>query len=118
MQDNDPNTAFSIFKRASSLLATLEELEADFISQLSYAETLAESIEAEKCIDLGAGKVGLGEKKAAADEKVIATWKKFFDKKKELGQLVANIKYMTRIYYDAKSCYENASKKYRQEKND
>ena len=109
LQDNDPNGAFNVMKRASSLLGTLETEEADLDSQLNKFKTLAEALEAATCLE-SEGSISKGEKIAASNDKVIDSWGKYYNIKKEHGQITALIKYLYRIYFDTKAIWEHGTK--------
>ena len=109
LQDNDPNGAFNVMKRASSLLGTLETEEADLDSQLNKLKTLAEALEAQTCLE-SAGSISKGEKIASANDNVISGWDKYHDIKKSHGQVAALIKYLYRVYFDTKAIWEHGTK--------
>ena len=113
LQDNDPETAFQLMKQASVLLGTEETKEAELDKYCNKLKTLAEAVEAEKCLDY-AGSVAKGEKYAACEDSVMKAWEAYHNAKQMQGETVALIKYLYRVYYDCKELWQQGARTLRQ----
>ena len=117
LEDNDPNSAYSIMKKASALLEYFETEEAETDKELNIKKTNAESLESQVALKESPNNVSKGEKLASCNNEVMYEWNEYYTAKCTHGRLIAIIKFLWRVYYDSQNVWKNSSQIQRRDNN-
>lgn len=109
LDESHVEDAYGIMKESSSLQASFEKLSADIGKMLADSEKQAKATHA-LISRQSSTKVNEGDRIATSSDEVLKAWELVSDLQKTQRYIDSTAKHISRIYFDSKLVYENASR--------
>lgn len=110
--DTDVGEAFSLMRDSSSLITNYEQEVANLQKEYADWERTAKAFQASKSCELSKS-VADGDRKSSFDEEVLEKWKLVSGIMKVQRYLESIVRFLNRVYFDSKLCYESCQRSMR-----